>query len=168
MYGRQYPIVFDAQKRLLGGVRVVNDSNAIRGRRLVAYVVDGVLIFLGILGLVIESSEAKPSSTNFFGYVLAVLFLACGAIVCLAIRSGYGGGAWSLCGLLLFAAAIARLTSIMQVHMQGRNLISPVVSYSTAAALWGAGCYCLAWGHMRRHREAPNKSLQATAAAPGS
>jgi hypothetical protein len=127
-----------------------------KGRRLAAYVIDGALVFLGILGLLAESGQGKPSSTNFYGYVLAVLLLACGAIIFVGIRSTYGGGAWSLFGLLLVAAAIARATSLVQWLIQGRELRSPVGFYSTIAALLGVGCYCLAWGHLRRCRKEPN------------
>jgi hypothetical protein len=152
----------------LGGVHIVQDSAIMKGRRLAAYVIDGTLMFLGVLGLLIESSRGKPSSTHFYGYVLAVLFLACGAIIFVGMRSAYGGGAWSLVGVLLVAAAIARITSMVQGLIQGRELRSPVVFCSTIAALWGVGCYCLAWGHIRRRLKEPNKSLHAAAAEPGS
>jgi hypothetical protein len=155
----------------LGGFHIMQDSTPRKIGRVTAYATGGVLIFLGILGLLIESSKGKPSSTNCYGYVLAVALIACGTLTCIAVRSHYGGGLWSFFGCLCVAAAIARVALVWQVHMQGKHFTFPVIVYSTTAGLWGVGCYCLAWGHMRRHRKKaapPNKSLQATAAAPSS
>ena len=136
--------------------------------RLAAYVTSGALAFIGVVGLLVESSKRGPSPTNFYGYVLFILLLVCGGIIVLAVRSGYRGGAWSLLGLLLIAAAIARATSIAEIYIQGKHLLSPTASYLRTGALWGTGCYCLVWGHLRPRRKAPNNSLQATAAAPAS
>ena len=138
----------------------------IKGRRLAAYIIDGALVLLGVLGLLVELNKGKPSSTNFYGYVFAFLLLLCGVIVFLGIRSAYGGGAWSLFGLLLVAAASARFTSLLQGLINGRELRSPIIFFSTLTALWGAGCYCLAWGHIRRRREEPNPQDGANGSQP--
>jgi hypothetical protein len=125
--------------------------------RLAAYAVGGLLVFLGVLGLLVEAGKGKLSPTNFNGYLLVTLFLVCGAMILLGVRSGYGGGAWSLVGVLLSAAATARLAVHMHALLQGRHLITPTISFFTTAALWGGGCYCLACGHLRHHRRMPNK-----------
>jgi len=118
-----------------------------------AYVAGGALVFLGILGLLIEFSKATPSSTNFHGYVLGAVLIASGVLTGVAARFHYGGGLWSFIGLICVAAAIARVASAWQVYMQGRHFISPDFFYSMTAALWGVGCYCLVWGHIRHHRK---------------
>jgi len=134
--------------------------------RLAAYTIDGVLFLLGFLGFAVEYSEGKPSSTNFFGYILALLFLACGVIFFIGIRSCYRGGGWSFFGLLLVAAATAQFTSWMQLQLQGRQLLYPAAFCLTTAGLFGAGCYCLIWGHIRRQRRAPSQPVEATADPP--
>jgi hypothetical protein len=118
------------------------------------YVGGGTLILLGFMGLMIEVGKGTPSFTNFHGYVLAGLFLACGAITCIAAWSQYGGGLWSFFGLLFLAAATFRFAIASEMHMRSRQLVSPAVFFSTTAALCGVGFYCLIWGHSRRHREA--------------
>jgi hypothetical protein len=127
-----------------------------------AYVAGGALVFLGIVGLLIEFSKAKPSFANFYGYVLAVVLIASGVLTCVAARSNYGGGLWSFFGLVCVAATIGRLASVAQMYMENRHLVSPGIFYSTTAGLWGVGCYCLFWGHMRRHREKKNCPHDAT------
>ena len=134
----------------------MQDSKLKKVRHMTACIAGGALIFLGIMGFLIEISKGKPSSTNFYGYVLAAVFVACGVLTCVAVRSHYGGGLWSFFGLLFVAAATVRLVSVSQAYMQNRHLIyliSPVIFFSTTAAFWGVGCYCLAWGHMRHHRK---------------
>jgi hypothetical protein len=122
-------------------------------RHMVTYAAGGVLIFLGALGLLIEFSKASPSSTNFYGCVLGTILIASGALTCVAVRLNYGGGLWSFFGSLFVAAAILRVAFAWQVYMQGGHFISPVVFHSITAGLWGVGCYCLVWGHMRHHRK---------------
>jgi hypothetical protein len=127
-----------------------------------SYAAGGILVFLGALGLLIEFHKASPSSTNFYGYVLGVVLIVSGALTCVAVRLNYGGGLWSFFGNLFVAAAIARVALAWQVYMQGRHFISPIVVHSITAGLWGVGCYCLAWGHMRHHRKKampPNLAL---------
>jgi len=124
-----------------------------QSRHMVAYAAGGVLIFLGALGLLIEFSKVSPSSTNFYGYVLGTMLVASGALTCVAVRLNYGGGLWSFFGSLFVASAIVRVALAWQVYMQGRHFISPVVVNSITAGLWGVGCYCLVWGHMRHHRK---------------
>jgi hypothetical protein len=127
-----------------------------------AYVAGGALVFLGILGLLVEFSKAKPSSTNYYVYVRAVVLIASGVLTFVAARSHYGGGYWSFVGLICVAAATVRFASASQLYMRGRHLISPVIFFSTTAVLWGVGCYGLIWGHMQRHRKKKN-SLHDTA-----
>src|SRR5476649_163716 len=131
----------------------MQDSTRKKIGRIAAYVAGGTLIFIGIMGLAIESSKAKPSFTNFYGYVLAVMLFTCGILTLIAIRSYYGGGLWSFFGLLFVAVTIAHLTWLVEIYMQNRHLISPVTFYSETAIFWAAGCYGLVWGHMRHHRK---------------
>ena len=147
----------------------MQDSKFTKIRRVSGYVAGGILLFLGVMGLLIESSKAKPSLTNCYGYVLAVVLILYGVLTCIGVRLHYGGGLWSFFGGLFVATAIVRVALALQVYMQGRHFTYPVFVHSITVGLWGVGCYCLAWGHMRRHRKTPsNKSLQATAAAHAS
>ena len=126
-------------------------------RRMTAYLFGSVLFCLGVMGLLIELGKGMPSSKNFAGYVIAAVLVACGALTCIAVRLHYGGGLWSLLGLLFVAAGTVRLvSSTWQMELQGRHLISPDVPYATTAALCGVGFYCLCWGHFRRRREKKN------------
>jgi len=136
-----------------------------KGKRLAAHFIDGTLVLFGVVGLLAELSKGRPSSTNFYMYVLAGLLLTCGVIIFIGIRSTYGGGAWSLFGLLLVAAALARITAFVQAYMQGREVRS-VAFYSSIAALWGVGCYCLAWGHVRCHRKTTQPQYGADPSQP--
>lgn len=137
----------------LAVLRGMPDATVRKVMRITAYVVGSVLFCLGVLGFLTELGKGMPSSTHFSGYVLAVVLVACGVLTCIAARLHYGGGLWSLLGLLLVAVGTCNLVSIWQAEIQGRHLISPVVSYSTIAALCGVGFYCLCWGHIRRHGE---------------
>jgi hypothetical protein len=121
--------------------------------RVSAYVVGGVLIFIGTVGLVIELSREKPSSTNFYGYALAVVCITSGVLACVAAKSHYDGGPWFLFGLICVATCLSNIAFVSQLYMRGRHVAFPVITYSKIAGLWGVGCYCLIWGHMRRHRE---------------
>jgi len=125
-------------------------------KRVGAYLVGGTLVFLGLMGLLTELEQKKLSSTNFSGYVRSVVLIASGALTWVAARFHYGGGLWSLFGLICSAAAFARFVSALQVNVRGRHLSSPEFFYSTTALLWGVGCYCLIWGHMRHHRQKKN------------
>ena len=120
--------------------------------RVAALAAGGALIFLGIMGLMIEISKGTPSSTHFSGYVLAVALVASGALTCIAVRSRYGGGLWSFFGLLLLAATAYRFALASETYARKRDLLAPGVFFSTTAALCGVGFYCLIWGHIRRHR----------------
>jgi hypothetical protein len=120
------------------------------------YAGSSVLLFLGVMGLLIEFSKAKPSSTNLYGYVLGVLFICSGVLTFIAVRRRYGGGLWSFFGLLCIGASIARLAIASQVYLQGRHFISPVTFYTVTATLWGMGCYFLIWGHIRRNQGSQN------------
>jgi hypothetical protein len=147
----------------------MQDSTRKKIGRVAAYVAGGLLNFFGIMGLAVESSKAKPSFTNFYGYVLAVTLFTCGILTLIAIRSHYGGGLWSFLGLLFVAETIGHLTWVSEVYLRGRHLISPVTFYSETAIFWAAGCYCLVWGHMRHHRKKatqPNTALEPTPTAP--
>jgi len=135
----------------LAVLRGMPDSMVRKVRRITAYVFGSGLFCFGALGFLIQLGEGMPSSTHFAGYVLAVVLVACGVLTCIAVRLHYGGGLWSLLGLLSVAAGALRLVSIWQAEIQGRHLNSPVVSYSTIATLCGVGFYCLSWGHIRRH-----------------
>ena len=149
----------------------MQESTVRKVKRAIPYVAGGVLIFLGVMGLLIEFSKVMPSSTNFYGYVLWVVLIVSGILICIAAWSHYGGGLWSFFGLMFIAETIGHLTFLAQVYMQHRHLTSPVSFFSTTAAFWGVGSYCLVWGHMRHHQKKvkpPNKSLQTTAAAPTS
>ncbi len=121
--------------------------------RVTAYAVGGALIFVGIMGLLIEFSKGKPSLTNFYGYVLAAVFVTSGALTCVAVRSHYGGGLWSFFGLVFVGAATGRFALVTELYMRSRHLISPAFFFSTTTALWGVGCYGLFWGHLRHHKE---------------
>ena len=146
----------------------MRDSTFKKVRWVGAYVTIGVLIFLGTMGLLIEFRNGSPSSTNFSGYVLGVLFIVSGVLTLFAVRLHYGGGLWSFFGLLFVGAAIFRVALACQVYMQGRHFTSPIIMYSITAGLWGVGCYCLAWGHMRNHRKkTPPKKTPAAIPAAG-
>lgn len=134
-------------------LRIMQDSTFKKRRPVWAYFVGGVLLALGILGLLVEFSRAAPSSTNFRGYVLAVEFLTCGLLIVGAVRSYYGGGLWSFLGVALVAVAVFRSAIALEVDLRGGHFRSPVIFYSTLAASWGIGFYCLAWGHIRHHRK---------------
>jgi hypothetical protein len=127
-------------------------SNPKKLKRVAGYVTGGILIFLGIMGLLIESSKGKPSATHFYGYVLAAMFFVCGVLTCVGVWRCYAGGLWSFFGLLFIVAGIARLTSLSEALARGRHLISPGVFYSLTAVLFCMGFYGLSWGHLRRHR----------------
>ena len=134
----------------------MQDSTLQKVRRGSSYVGGGALIALGILGLLVEFSGGKSSSI-FFGYVLGASLVICGGVICVATRAHYGGGLWSFCGLIFVAAATVRFAFVLDAHVGGRQLLSPGLFYSKIAALWGVGCYCLIWGHMRHHQK--KKSL---------
>ena len=134
----------------------MQDSTLRKVKSVSVYVAGGTLAFFGTMGSLIEFSEGRPSSTNFYGYAVAVVLIASGVLTCVAARSHYGGGLWSFFGLICVAAAIVRFASASQVYMRGRDLISPVVFFSTTAVLWGVGCYCLIWGHLRHQRQKKN------------
>ena len=119
-------------------------------RRITAYIFGSVLICLGVMGFLIELGKGMPSSRHFAGYVLAVVLVVCGVLTCIAVRLQYGGGLWSLLGLLLVAAGSARLAFGLQLVLQGGYAHSAVVFGSTTATLLGVGIYCLSWGHLRR------------------
>ena len=152
-YGYALAVLFAASGVLtcLAVLRGMPDSTVRKVRRITAYLIGSVLFCLGVLGFLTELGNGMPSSTHFAGYVLAVVLGACGVFICIAVWLDYGGGLWSLLGLLLVASGTFRLVSIWQAEIQGRHLISPVVSYSTIAALCGVGFFCLSWGHIRRH-----------------
>ena len=137
----------------LAALRGMPNSTARKVRRVTAYVFGSVLICLGVMGFLTEVGKGMPSSRHFAGYVLAVALVACGVLTCVAVRLHYGGGLWSLLGLLLAAAGSVRLVFVWQAALQGRYLGSPVVFDSTAGALCAVGFYCLSWGHLRRHGE---------------
>lgn len=157
--GYAFAVLFAAGGVLtcLAVLRGKPDSTVRKVRRITAYVFGSVLFCLGVMGFLIELGKGMPSSTHFSGYVVAVALVACGVLTCIAVRLHYGGGLWSLLGLLLLAAGTVRIAFTWQLEIRGRHLISPAVSNSTTAALCGAGFYCLSWGHFRRHREKRNK-----------
>jgi drug/metabolite transporter (DMT)-like permease len=134
----------------------MQDSTRKKVGRVMAYTAGCLLIFLGTTGLLVESSHGRPSSTNFKGYVDAVVIIVSGALTCVATRSHYGGGPWSFCGLILVAAAVGRLAFALQVYTRGAHFFHPERFYWMTAALWGAGCYCLVWGHIRCRRAKEN------------
>jgi uncharacterized membrane protein HdeD (DUF308 family) len=154
-YGYVVPAIFLASGVLtyLASVRAMQDSTRKKAGPVSAYIIGGVLTFLGIVGLLVEFGKGNPSSRNFYGHVLAAILVASGVLTCAATRLRYGGGLWSFVGLILVVAATARLAQDLQMHARGRDLAFPEMFYSTTAALWGAGCYCLVWGHMRHQRQ---------------
>src|SRR5205807_2689292 len=103
----------------------MRDSTLERIWRVAAFVAGGLLIFLGLMGMMIEVSKRQPSSTNFYGYVLAVVLLACGTAICIAARCRYGGGLWSFFGLLFVAASTARFAFVSESYIRNRHLFSP-------------------------------------------
>ena len=117
--------------------------------RSLAYTVAGLLTLIGVMGLLIELNKRRFSSVNFYGYVLAALFIMCGALTFVGAWFRYRGGSWSFVGMLLVAAGIAGVTAAMQL---GPHLLSPRVLNWRVTALWGVGLYCLAWGHLRSRK----------------
>jgi len=110
--------------------------------------------FLVEMGFSVESSSGKNSSSVVLGYVIGAVFVICGVLLCLAVRLHYGGGLWSFLGVAFVAAAILRAAFMLDVFLRGSHFLSsPFMFYSTVAAFWGIGCYCLVWGHMRHHRK---------------
>jgi hypothetical protein len=112
----------------------------------------GLLLFLGVMGFLIELKHSMPSSRNFQGYVLAAAFAAGGAATCGAARFHYWGGLWSFAGIVCVTGVIFRFANAIQIGVRGGFVVDPFDFYSKTAALWVVGCYCLIWGHMRRHR----------------
>jgi hypothetical protein len=136
----------------LAALRRMPDSVARKVRRLTAYVFGSVLICLGVMGLLIELGKGMPSSSHFSGYVASVVLVVCGVGICIAVRCQYGGGFWSLLGLLLAALGTGRLLCLWLLTLHGRGRHAPVDFDFGTAALFAIGCYCLAWGHFRRHK----------------
>jgi hypothetical protein len=118
-----------------------------------AYLVGGLLLFLGVTGFFIQFKRGMLSSTNFQGYVLAIALTVSGGLTCGAVRVQYGGGLWSFVGVICSAIVIFRFANAIQIEMRGEFLVHPVDFFSKTAGLFGVGCYCLIWGHIRRHRK---------------
>ena len=123
-----------------------------KGERLAAYAGSGALIFIGLVGLIIECSKGMLSATHFSGYVLAAAFLVCGASAFLPVRLRDRGGWWSLFGMLCVAAAFMRVVFASETYMRGKQLAFPVAYISATAATCLMGLYCLFWGHLRRNK----------------
>jgi len=140
----------------LAVLRGMPDPTACKVRRITAYLIGSVLICVGAMGFLIELGKGMPSSRNFIGYVDAVVLVAFGVLACIAVRLHYGGGYWSLLGLLLVVAGTLRIVAILQAEIRGSHWIIPAASYSTATSLCAVGLYCLSWGHLRRHRPKKN------------
>ena len=122
-------------------------------RRISAYIVGGLFTTLGIMGFIVEFSEGKASSTIVAGYMMAIVFVIWGPLLCLAVCWHYGGGAWSFIGAILVGYAMIHGGFSLDVYLRGRHFISPIIDFSIIATFWGVGCYCLVWGHMRHHRK---------------
>ena len=134
--------------------------------RISAYVIGSLFIAFGIMGLIAELSEGKESSTIVAGYMMAAVFIIWGTLLCLAVGLHYSGGAWSFSGVILVGCAMIFAGFSFDAHLKSGRAISSIDS-SLIATLWVVGCYCLAWGHMRRRQKLPaNNVLQPTATAP--
>ena len=140
----------------LAALRGMPDSTGRKVGRITSYLFGGVLFCLGVMGFLIELGKGMPSSSHFTGYVASVVLVVCGVAICVAVRCRYGGGSWSLLGLLLAALGTGRLVCfwLLTLYGWGRNSLGGF-DYGTAAS-FGIGCYCLAWGHLRQHREKKN------------
>ena len=54
--------------------------------RVTAYVAGGILIFLGVMGALVELSGGNSSFTHLFGYLVAAVLVACGVLICVSVR----------------------------------------------------------------------------------
>ena len=120
-----------------------------RVRLVSAYVVAGILMFVGVMGLLFEAEKGMPSSRHFYGYVLAVVLVTSGALIWIGARRRYGGGPWSVFGIILVAAAISASACLLELQVRHRPLAYPLTAYEMLAVFWGVSAYCLAYGHIR-------------------
>jgi hypothetical protein len=101
--------------------------------------------------------------------VFQVLFMVWGVLICAAAWFRYRGGLWSVAGAFLLGGALHNSALIVEVYMRDLQLDSPVSFCIRTALLGVAGGVLAVIGHIRHRRKTmPNKSLQATAAAPSS
>jgi len=101
--------------------------------------------------------------------VYHVMCMIWGVLICAATRFQYRGGLWSVAGAFLLGCALINSALIVEVQTRGLQLDSPVPFYTRTALLWVIGGVLAVIGHIRHRRKTmPNKSLQATAAAPAS
>ena len=130
----------------------MNHSKAHNIGRISAYIFGIALLLIGIVSFGIQIESGNTSPRPLLGYVLAVVFIICGALTCLATRLRYGGGLWSIMGLNFVGFGTLGIASMLEAHLHGTPWTFPVVFYVRVTVFMVGGFVFLVLGQMRRQR----------------
>ena len=122
--------------------------------RVTAYVAGGILIFLGVMGALVELSGGNSSFTHLFGYLVAAVLVACGVLICVSVRrfaerandgvrlvTAYiAGGTLILLGIIVSLAEFSKAKPFA-THFLGHMLAAVLVAYGVLTCVMGWAKY---------------------------